>query len=208
MKALAPICRRERFTVVVVDDGSSDDTFQVAKQLPLWLLRHPFNCGQGASLRTGIEFALRNGADHVVTFDADGQHDADEIDRLLEPILSGRADVALGTRFAGTKQSIPFRRRLLLKAAVIFTRLTTGLSLTDSHNGFRAFSRLAAERIRIQQPRMAHASEILDQVSRHQLRYEEVPVTIRYTAETLEKGQSAWDALRIGSQLILHRFVR
>ena len=102
---------------------------------------------------------------------------------------------------------MPWSRRLLLKAAIVFTRLTTGLSLTDSHNGFRAFSRHAATTINIQQSRMAHASEILDQIARHDLRFEEVPITVRYTAETLEKGQSTWDAVRISGQLILDRFV-
>lgn len=205
--AIADLCGKG-FQVVVVDDGSRDGTSQSASDLPVWILKHPFNCGQGAAIRTGIEFALSKGATHLVTFDADGQHDCDDVKRLLEPVLSHRVDVALGTRFKGTQQSVPMARRILLWAAVLFTRMTTGLSLTDSHNGFRAFSRRAAETIRIQQPRMAHASEILDQIAQHQLSFEEVSVTVHYTSETLEKGQSTWDALRIGGQLILGRFVR
>ena len=209
--SLEPLLQSTRFNVVVVDDGSADDTHAVAQTLPVWVLHHPFNCGQGAAIRTGIEFALSRGAKYLITFDADGQHASNEIDQLLQPLISGEVEVTLGTRFArGDSNSLgmPLRRRWLLRAAVVFTRLTTGLSLTDSHNGFRGLTRRAAQMIHIQQARMAHASEILDQVARHRLSYREVPVTIRYTEETLAKGQSSWDALRIGGQLLLERFAR
>ena len=99
-------------------------------------------------------------------------------------------------------------RRLLLKTAVLYTRLTTRLAVTDTHNGFRALSRTAATQIRIRQPRMAHASEILEEIARHRLRWTEAAVTIRYTEETLAKGQSSWDAFRISGQLMLGRLVR
>ena len=194
------------YCTVVVDDGSSDDTFAAARRQATWVLRHPINCGQGAALQTGIDFALAQGADAIVTFDADGQHDAAEIAGLVEPVTTNRCDVALGSRFLGSPQNMPWSRRLLLKLATWFTRLTNGLTLTDTHNGFRALSRSAAQRLRIRQPRMAHASEILDQIAKHELRYVEVPVTVRYHAETLAKGQSSWDAFRITGHLLAGRF--
>jgi len=193
-------------TIVVVDDGSSDATFDIARTFPVWVLRHPINCGQGAALQTGIDFALSQGAHAIVTFDADGQHDPNEIPRMLEPVLSGKADIALGSRFLERTTNVPWTRRLLLRAAILFTRLTNGLKLTDTHNGFRVFSRRAAETIRIRQPQMAHASEILDQIAKYRLSYVEVPVTIRYTAETLAKGQSSWDAFQITGHLLAGRF--
>ena len=193
-------------TIVVVDDGSSDATFDVARTFPVWVLRHPINCGQGAALQTGIEFAVSQDAHAIVTFDADGQHDPNEIPRMLEPVLSGKADIALGSRFLERTTNVPWTRRLLLRAAILFTRLTNGLKLTDTHNGFRVFSRRAAETIRIRQPQMAHASEILDQIAKYRLSYVEVPVTIRYTAETLAKGQSSWDAFQITGHLLAGRF--
>ena len=193
------------FPTIVVDDGSRDETFETARQHATWVLRHPINCGQGAALQTGIDFALSQGAEAIVTFDADGQHDASEIPDLVQPVLSGRVDVALGSRFLGRTIDMPASRRWLLKTAVFFTRLTSGLALTDVHNGFRCFSASAARRIRIRQPRMAHASEILDQISQLGLRYEEVPVTIRYSAESLVKGQRTSDAIRIGGEILVER---
>jgi glycosyltransferase involved in cell wall biosynthesis len=192
-------------SIIVVDDGSSDDTFEVARSFPVWVLRHSINCGQGAALQTGIDFALAHGAEAIVTFDGDGQHDVADLPNMLRPVLSGQADVTLGSRFLGSTQNMPWSRRLLLKLAILFTRVTNGLTLTDTHNGFRVFSRKAAQKIRIRQPRMAHASEILDQIAKHKLRYVEVPVTVRYHASTLAKGQSSWDAFRITGHLLAGR---
>jgi glycosyltransferase involved in cell wall biosynthesis len=194
--------------VVVVDDGSKDDTAGVASRSHVWLLRHVVNRGQGAALQTGIDFALSRGAEVLVTFDSDGQHDASEIGRLVEPVQSGRVDVALGSRFLGGTVGIPTGRRFVLRLGVLFTRVFSGIRVSDTHNGLRAFSRRAAEKLLLTHDRMAHASEILDRIHVLGLRYEEVPVTIRYSADSLAKGQSSWNALRIAGQLLLGRFVR
>jgi glycosyltransferase involved in cell wall biosynthesis len=194
--------------IVVVDDGSADDTVDVALRHDVWVLRHIINCGQGAALQTGIDFALTHGADVIVTFDADGQHDPDEIVRLTAPILTGRADVALGSRFLGQSVGMPWSRWLVLKLGVLFTRVFSRIHVTDTHNGFRALSQTAAARIRITQNRMAHASEILDQIRSHRLSYCEVPVTIRYSSETMTKGQSSWNSLKIVGQLLLGRVIK
>jgi glycosyltransferase involved in cell wall biosynthesis len=194
--------------VVVVDDGSRDDTAAAARRCGVWVLRHPINRGQGAALQTGITFALQRGAELIVTFDADGQHDPADLPALLAPVVSGAADVALGSRFLGRTIGMPTSRRFVLKAAVLFTRVVSRVRVTDAHNGFRALSRKAAQGIRIRQDRMAHASEILDEIRRHGLRFVEVPVTIRYTAATLAKGQSSWNAVRIVWQLLVGRVVK
>ncbi|HPZ83258.1 MAG TPA: glycosyltransferase family 2 protein, partial [Thermogutta sp.] len=124
-------------TVVVVDDGSKDDTYDVASQYPVWVLRHVVNLGQGAALQTGITFALRQGAQYVATFDADGQHDARDLLSMLEMLQSSGADYALGSRFLGRAEGIPWHRRLMLRAAVLFTRLLSGAVVSDTHNGIR-----------------------------------------------------------------------
>ncbi|MHC4878582.1 MAG: glycosyltransferase family 2 protein [Planctomycetota bacterium] len=206
-RTLATVCDG-RWNVVVVDDGSQDDSADVAAGFPVWVVRHPINCGQGAALKTGIDFALSQGASVIVTFDGDGQHDATEIPDLIQPVLRQQADVALGSRFLGRTIRMPWTRWLTLKAGIVFTRLVSGIRVSDVHNGFRALSRHAAETIEIRQPRMAHASEILDEIVRHNLTYIEVPVTITYHEETLQKGQSSLAALRITGQLLLGRFSR
>jgi glycosyltransferase involved in cell wall biosynthesis len=194
--------------IVVVDDGSSDRTMEIAAASGVWALRHIVNLGQGAALQTGISFALNRRAATIVTFDADGQHDPDEIPRIISPVRDGTAEVALGSRFLGKAENIPLMRKLVLKGGVIFTRLFSGIHITDTHNGFRAFSSAAAQQLKIRQNRMAHASEILDQIQTLHIRFVEVPVTIRYSVETMAKGQSSWNALKIVAQLILGRFVR
>jgi len=194
--------------IVVVDDGSTDGTAALASEQPVWVLRHLFNCGQGAALQTGIDFAYGRGAETIVTFDADGQHRLEDIDTLIEPILRGDADVVLGSRFLGHAEGIPVARRMVLKLGVLFTRFISRVKVTDTHNGLRAFSRLAASKMRISQNRMAHASEILDQLRILGLRYVEVPVGIRYTAQSLEKGQSSWNALKIAGQFLLGRMLK
>lgn len=201
-RVLAEVCA-EYPHVVVVDDGSQDSTAEVALRYPVWLLQHVVNLGQGAALQTGIAFALRQGAAIVVTCDADGQHQVSDIATLVEPIVERRADVVLGSRFLGQAVHMPTLRRWVVRLGVLFTRLTTGLAITDTHNGLRAFSRTAAEQLQIRQNRMAHASEILHQIRRHHWRYCEVPVTIRYDPETLAKGQRSWHALRILGELLV-----
>jgi glycosyltransferase involved in cell wall biosynthesis len=192
-------------SVVVVDDGSKDDTSRRLQQTRAFWLRHSFNRGQGAALQTGIEFALRKHADIIVTFDADGQHDPGDIEALVNPILKGACDVVLGSRFLGRAENIPFARLILLRLAVWFTRIVSRIRVTDAHNGLRAFSREAACSLRIHLDRMGHASEILDQIRERRWRFQEVPVTITYSPYSVAHGQSSWNALVIGFQILLRK---
>lgn len=192
-------------SVVVVDDGSTDDTFAEAKRVARYTLRHPINRGQGAALQTGITFALKRGAKYIVTFDADGQHRVEDIAALIEPIQKGECEIALGSRFLGQTIDMPPARRRVLKLAVLFTRIVNRVSLTDAHNGLRAFSRHAACQIDITLDRMAHASELIDLVRNSGLAYREVPVHIRYTDYSLAKGQDSRGALRIVWHYLLGR---
>jgi glycosyltransferase involved in cell wall biosynthesis len=183
--------------VVVVDDGSSDDTGDQALAGGACVATHLVNRGQGAALQTGIDFALAQGAGHVVTFDADGQHDVAEALQMVAVCRSEGLDAVLGSRFLGKTVNMPALRRVVIKAAVIFTRLTTGLRLTDAHNGLRVLSRDAARKLRIRQDRMAHASEILSQIARLDLKWREHPVTITYSEYSLAKGQKISNSIRI-----------
>ena len=204
---IASVLQRVRLytpNIVVVDDCSTDSTAEEIRKAAVPMVRHHINLGQGAALQTGIQYALSRGAQVIVTFDSDGQHNPEDIPALISPIQAGEADVVLGTRFQGSgeAQNIPPARRFLLQGATLFTRITTGLKISDTHNGFRAFSREAAQRIHITLNRMAHASQILSQIAEKRLRYCERPVRIIYTDYSLAKGQKignffniVWDSL-------------
>lgn len=194
--------------VVVVDDGSSDDTAERAREAGAWVLTHLINRGQGAALQTGITYALARGAQFVVTFDADGQHDVMDIAALIAPIVRGEVDVSLGSRFLREGVDMPTSRRVVLFFAVVFMRMTVRARLTDAHNGLRAFSRAAAERVDIKLDRMAHASEIVDQVVNSGVRYKEVPVHVRYTDYSLRKGQRNSAAFRVVFDYLMARLIR
>jgi glycosyltransferase involved in cell wall biosynthesis len=183
--------------VCVVNDGSPDDTGPLALAAGAHVLEHVVNLGQGAALQTGISYALANGAEYVCTFDADGQHPAEAVSDLLSALANSDADVALGSRFLGQASAIPPLRRLVLKAALAFTRMHSHLNVTDTHNGLRAFTRHAAQSIRIDQAGMAHASEILQKLGTAKLRFVEVPVQVRYTPYSRKKGQSGFDSIKI-----------
>jgi glycosyltransferase involved in cell wall biosynthesis len=194
--------------VVVVDDGSSDDTAVQARAGGATALTHMVNRGQGAALQTGISYALRRGAQYVVTFDADGQHDVADVPAMIDPIARGEVEICLGSRFLDGHSNVPRMRRIVLGMAVLFTRITSRIKLTDAHNGLRAFSRKAASMLDLKLDRMAHASEIIDQVRSSELPYREVPVRVRYTAYSIAKGQKSSAALRVAFDYIVGRVLR
>lgn len=198
------------FTVILVDDGSRRDIFGELSDLSIIYLRHSINLGQGAALQTGMEYASRHGAMYVIHFDADGQHMAEEIGLLLEPLQQGVADVVLGSRFLRKKdmQKIPRFRRIILKGARTINGLFTGMWLTDAHNGLRALNRKAVAAIHLSENRQAHATEILYQIRRHCLRAVEVPSSINYTVYSRAKGQSSMNAFSIVFDLILNKLFR
>jgi glycosyltransferase involved in cell wall biosynthesis len=192
--------------VVCVDDGSADGCADVARAAGATVLRHATNLGQGAALQTGITFALgRPETAFVVTFDADGQHDVDDAARMVAVAQEDALDVVLGSRFLGQGSEVPALRRVLLRGAVTFTRATTGLRLTDTHNGLRVLSRRAVADLDLRLRGMAHASELLDHVATRGLGYREVPVTISYTDYSRAKGQPGLNALNVLFDLFVHR---
>ncbi|MEM4336805.1 MAG: glycosyltransferase family 2 protein [Candidatus Woesearchaeota archaeon] len=194
--------------IIVVDDGSSDKTYEIAKKKNVYVLKHIINRGQGAALKTGIDFALSKGADIIVTFDADGQHLAEDIENVIKPIANKEVDVVLGSRFLNKKVKVPFLKMLILKGGVIFTWVFSGIKLTDTHNGFRAFSRDAAKKIKITQDKMEHASEIIDEIAKKKIKFKEVPVKIIYSEYSKAKGQSIFNSIKIAFKLIMSRLMR
>lgn len=197
-----------KYSIVVVDDGSATPLKDFLSQLPVYVLRHKINLGQGAALQTGIKFAIAKGASYIVTFDADGQHRAADIEQLLAPLLADEADITMGSRFIISSGNIPPGRKRLLKLARLVNYLFTGLLLTDAHNGLRAMTHKAATFIKIRQAGMAHATEIISEIKTKKLRFREIPVNIRYTEYSKKKGQSAWSGFRIFFDLLLNKIFK
>ena len=193
------------YEVVVVDDGSADGTAEAVASLPAHVLRHAVNLGQGAALETGMRYALGQGAEYVVHFDADGQHRVSDVATLVQPLRDGTADVVLGSRFLdpGGRQTVPFLKRLLLRAGIVLNGLLTRLWLSDAHNGLRALTRTAAAEIHFRENGYAHASEILGQIRSRRLRCVERPTTVLYTEYSRRKGQPMWNAVNIVFDLLL-----
>jgi polyprenyl-phospho-N-acetylgalactosaminyl synthase len=195
------------YTVVVVDDGSTDDTWEALGRLRVTRIRHPINLGQGAALQTGMEYGLRRGARCLIHFDADGQHSFEQIPEFAMPVLMGECDVVLGSRFLRDtdRNRVPFSKRCLLRAGTVVSWMLTGMWLTDTHNGFRALSYLTLQRVRLKEPGFAHATEILGEIKKARLRYREQPATVTYSEYSRAKGQSPFNAINIMVDLLLRK---
>jgi glycosyltransferase involved in cell wall biosynthesis len=191
--------------VVCVNDGSNDSSSNEIGKTKAYLINHPMNMGQGAALQTAIEFARLLPVDYFVTFDADGQHDVADAMNMLNELENSKYDIILGSRFLGQATGINRLKIGMLKLAIKFSNLETGLKLTDTHNGLRAFNRHVADIMHITLPDMAHASEILGIIAKNKFRYKEVPVTINYTEYSKRKGQSITNSVNIAFDVVLRK---
>lgn len=186
--------------IVVVDDGSADNTFQEIKKYNVHALRHIINRGQGAALQTGNEYALQIGADIVVHFDADGQFLAEEIEEVITPVKNGEFDVVFGSRFMGKESNIPkFKKNIIVPLGHLVNKIIIGKSLTDPQSGFRVLSKKAVKTIIIEQNEMAHCSEIIHKTFKNNLKYKEVPITVIYN----DFGRSFGTGIKIVKDLLL-----
>ena len=193
-------------TVICVNDGSQDTTAAEIAKTEAYLVDHPINMGQGAALQTGVEFARQfPEVDYFVTFDADGQHRIEDVRQMLAVIEKKEHDIILGSRFLGKVVGIKKSKLAVLKLAIKFSNYTSGLRLTDTHNGLRVFNRKVANELQITMPDMSHASEILEIIASRKYRYKEVPVTIEYTEYSRAKGQSIINAVNIGFDMLLRK---
>jgi glycosyltransferase involved in cell wall biosynthesis len=194
----------------IVDDGSAVAARAQLANLPVHYLRHSVNLGQGAALETGTEYAVLQGAEVIVHFDADGQHDPRCIREFIQPILRGECDAVLGSRFLDRRHiaSIPFERRVVLRVGIFVSWLFTGVWLSDAHNGLRAFSGEAARKIKMTEAGFAHATEILALIKQAKLRYQEFPTLVRYTEHSLKKGQNSLNGINILFDLLVSKVLR
>jgi len=196
---------RERFShVLCVDDGSTDNSVALAQASGARVIRHPMNLGQGAALQTGFDYvSAQPGATHVITFDADGQHLVRDAVEMLELAQRKRISIIFGSRFLDKRTKPGKRKRIVLKVAVLMTRAITGLRLTDAHNGLRVLSMEAIGKIRLEQNGMSHATEIVHQLAKAKLSWQEYPVEVLYTAYSKQKGQSLLNSINILIDLLV-----
>lgn len=175
--------------IVIVDDGSTDATFDTVKNIPgVTALRHRLNRGKGAATKTGIEAAKLLGAEIIITMDSDGQHNPTDIFRLIEPIQKKQCEVVLGTRLLNPK-GMPWYKIIANKIGNVITWYFYGLYVSDSQSGFRAYSRYAADRINTKTDRYEYDSEVIREIYQYRLRYVEVPIEVRYTEYSMGKIQ-------------------
>ena len=192
--------------VVCINDGSSDNSREEILKTKAYFVDHPINMGQGAALQTGVEFARSLPAEYFVTYDADGQHRLEDVREMIRTIKRDKTDFVLGSRFLGKEAvNMPKMKRIILKMAIRFSNITSGVKLTDTHNGLRVFNRKVANSIQITLPDMAHASEILEIIYRNKYTYTEVPVVIEYTDYSRGKGQSIINAVNIAFDTLLRK---
>ncbi len=185
--------------VVCVDDGSSDDTGEIALRAGAHLVRHPVNLGQGAAIQTGVEYARRQpGAQIFVTFDGDGQHRVKDVVTMVDRLKAGDADVVIGTRFGRSGFSKPpLLKRVVLQTAARLSPRGRRLGLTDTNNGLRVFNKTVADGLDITMSGMSHASEFVALVDENHWRVVEEPVEVLYTEYSKAKGQPLLNGVNI-----------
>ncbi|MEK7680677.1 MAG: glycosyltransferase family 2 protein [Patescibacteria group bacterium] len=190
--------------IIVVDDGSTDNTREVAGSMGAHVVSHEINRGQGASLQTGNECALSMGARLVVHFDADGQFNPADIKSAIKILEEKNLDVVLGSRFLDGRSNIPWtKRHILFPLGRLINRIITGVKLSDAHNGFRVLTRRALEKLHINHDRMAHNSEIIKLLKQQNLAHIEHPVEVMYH----EYGQGFSGGIKILLELLRGKFL-
>jgi polyprenyl-phospho-N-acetylgalactosaminyl synthase len=191
--------------VVCVDDGSADDTGDIALRAGAHLVRHPVNLGQGAAIQTGVEYARnRPGAQVFATFDADGQHRVTDVLAMIDRLTSDAADIVIGTRFGPGVSRPPLLKRVVLQTAAWLSPRGRRLGLTDSNNGLRVFNKTVADRLDITMNGMSHATEFIMLIDENRWRVAEQPVEVLYTEYSSAKGQP----LLNGVNIIVDGFLR
>ncbi|MFH1457252.1 MAG: glycosyltransferase family 2 protein [Patescibacteria group bacterium] len=193
--------------IVVIDDGSSDNTYNIAKTRGVNVYKHVINRGLGGAIGSGLEAALIRGADFIVTMDADEQHDPTEINKLVEPLIKQKADIVIGSRFL-TNQKMPIIRKFYNWIANFITWIIFGIWTTDSQSGFRAFNKDAANKIEIKTNKMEVSSEIFKEIKGNKLRFTEVPIRAIYTEYSMSKGQNFFEGIKTIFRLLILRFRR
>ncbi len=195
--------------IIVVDDGSRDNTFNIAKEEGVVVCRHVINRGLGGALGTGIKCALLYNPKVIITFDADGQHDPKDIEKVAKPILEEDYDVVIGSRLMDENEvkNMPKIKRIGNWGLNFLTYLMGGHFITDSQSGLRAFSNKAAKIIinQLKSNKYEVSSEFVVLIKRNNLKFKEVPIKTIYTDYSMARGTNVITGFKILAKLILHK---
>lgn len=205
LKTIPYSIEKNLLKILVIDDGSTDKTKALVKKQNILVLSHLFNRGLGGALGTGFAYARLHQYDALVTFDADGQHNADDISRLINPILKKQADITIGSRMLDAR-GMPVFRRIINTFSNILTFLLFNIWTSDSQSGLRAFSKQAIQKIQISTQGMEVSSEIFREIKRNKFQMHEIPIKAVYTDYSLYKGQKLTNAVPVFLKLMLHQF--
>jgi len=170
--------------IIICNDGSTDSTGLIAKELGAIVINHQKNQGYGAAIKSIFLKSKEIGAKVLVTLDADGQHDVNEIDKLLKPITDDKCDIVIGSRFLSETENVPSYRKLGINVITKLTNASIKKNLTDSQSGFRAYNKKVIEQVQLSDSGMGVSTEILIKASSKEFRIAEVPITISYGGDT------------------------
>ena len=199
--------RLKNVTVMVINDGSKDNTAEVVKKRKgVVLINHLLNSGAGAAARTGLGFGRDNGFDYLVSMDADGQHATEDAARVLAEIRKGQADVVIGSRLADVK-GMPWYRVMLNKGGGLFTFLLFGIFVEDSQSGLRGYNRNALQKLTFHSNNYTYNSELMWRIKQNKLTIKEIPIKAIYSDYSMSKGQTNWEVIHIVRQLLKFRIL-
>lgn len=189
--------------VIVVNDGSNDRTLEKINDLDIKVLSHEINLGVGAAVQTGFDYVTKiPNAKAVITFDADGQHLVDDAVAMAKEILICDEGIIFGTRFPKHSKNIPTVKRVVLKLIAKITDLVTGVTLSDAHNGLKAYKVSILKELELQFSSYSYESELITQVAKKKIDYKEMPTDIKYTSYSIKKGQKLLNGLLIIEDLL------
>jgi len=196
--------------IIVCDDGSADNTFEIAKKAGATVIQHPVNRGYGCAIKTLFQAAKKRNADIMITLDSDGQHIPEQIPRLTESLLKNECDVVIGSRFLNdeTKHKVPKYRSIGIKAITKFAKIASFENLTDAQSGFRAYSRNAVEKLELSEDGMSISTEILIDCKEKNLFICEVPIDVRYDIENSSSQNSISHGITVLSSVFRFASIR
>jgi len=192
------------FEVIVVDDGSTDNTKEIVKEFPVYYAKHIINRGQGAALKTGTHLARELGFDAVAHFDADGQHRIEDLQSVIKVLEEKDYDIVLGSRFMDDKTDFPWQKKIILNLAKIFSKQVLQLSFTDPQSGLRAFKLKESAQLNWKKDDFQHCTEILSLILKNKLNYKEIPIIVNYNI--IEGQKEVRPKISMGLKLIINKF--